>query len=133
MDRTVNRNDTITQESHSCEKLSAVPFTDDSSETYTYQPSGKLGTITEVGVAGGTSRTWTYTWSSDDLSRIDRPDGTALEFQYGDARFPGFLTRMDVVATDLSRRVETAWEYEAQANVQKIWRGAPVSNGPNAV
>jgi RHS repeat-associated protein len=132
-DRTVNRNGTTVQASYSGGNLSAVTFPDGRSETYTYQPGGKLAAITEIGVAGAASRTWTYTWSGDDLARIDRPDGTALEVRYDDARFPGYLTRMDVVATDLTRRVETAWEYDAQRNVQKIWRGDPVATGPNAV
>jgi YD repeat-containing protein len=64
-------------------RLSAVSFPDGRSETFSYHPSGKLASITEVPVSGsGTgSRSWSYTWSSantgDELLAISRPDGTA--------------------------------------------------------
>ena len=44
--------------------------------------NGKVRTITEVGLDGSTSRVWTYTWTGNDLTRIDRPDGTALDYRY---------------------------------------------------
>ncbi|HSK76427.1 MAG TPA: RHS repeat-associated core domain-containing protein [Thermoanaerobaculia bacterium] len=102
-------------------------------EDFFYHPSGKLAEIRQVGIDGTTGRSWLYTWSGDDLVRIDRPDGTALEFLYGDPRFPGYMTRRDLVETGLARRIEAAWEYDASGNVAKTWRGDPVSNGPNAV
>jgi hypothetical protein len=105
-------------------KLSSVAFPDGRSETFTYgATTGKLATITEVGVGGAASRTWQYTWTGDDLIRILRPDGTKWELTYGDASNPGYMTRMELVGTDGSRRVETAWEYDARGNAVKIWRG----------
>ena len=113
-------------------QLTGVAFPDMRSETFTYHPSGKLASISEVGVGGSPTRTWTYTWSIDDLVRVDRPDGTAWELYYH-ATLPGALVRWDLVGTDLTRRVEGAWEYDSRGNVLKAWRGDPVSNGPNAV
>ena len=104
-------------------QLSGVSFPDGRSETFTYHPGGKLAAITEVGVGGAASRTWQYTWTGNDLTRIDRPDGTAWEFFYTDASNPGYMTRMELVGTDGSRRVETAWEYDTRGNAVKIWRG----------
>ncbi len=66
-------------------------------------------------MGGAASRTWTYTWTGNDLTRIDRPDGTAWEFFYTDAANPGWMTRMDLVGTDGSRRVDTAWAVRLQA------------------
>ncbi|HEV8579578.1 MAG TPA: RHS repeat domain-containing protein, partial [Thermoanaerobaculia bacterium] len=53
-------------------QLISVSFPDGRSETFTYHPSGKLASITEVPVSGsGTSpRTWNYVWSGDELTNI---------------------------------------------------------------
>ncbi len=114
--------------------LSRVDFPDGRREDFTYL-GGKLRTITEVGVGGAASRTWTYTWTGDDLTRIDRPDGTAWELFYSsDPNLGGYLTRVDLRGTTPgSGRVDSAWEYDTQGNVVKMWRGDPVFNGPNAV
>ena len=110
--------------------LLSVSFPDGRGETFSYHPDGKLATITEVGVDAVPQRTWSYGWSGDDLARVDRPDGTAEEYFYGDGRFPGYLTRIDELGTDASRRVKKAWEYDAAGNVVKTWRGDTVA-GPN--
>lgn len=131
--RTADRNGNAVQGTYTSGRLSSITFPDGRGETFTYHPSGKLASITEIGVGGSPTRTWAYLWSGDDLTAIGRPDGTAHEFFYSDARFPGFLTRHDLVGTDLTRRIEAAWEYDAAGNVAKTWRGDPVFNGPNAV
>jgi RHS repeat-associated protein len=131
--RTTDRNGNATLGTYAAGRLATVSFPDGRSETFTYQPGGKLATITETGVGGTASRVWTYTWTGDNLTRIVRPDGTGLELRYDDARFPSFMTRRDLVGTDLSHRVEAAWEHDAAGNVAKTWKGDPVSNGPNAV
>ncbi len=120
--------------SYSGGRLAAVTFPDGRSETFAYDAvTGKLATIAEVGVAGASSRIWQYTWTGDDLVRITRPDGTKWEFFYTDAANPGYMTRMELVGTDGSRRVETAWEYDLRGNAVKIWRGDTSFTGANAV
>jgi len=131
--RTVDKNSNATVGAYSGGRLASVSFPDGRSEAFAYHPGGKLASITEIGVGGSPTRAWTYTWTADDLARINRPDGTALEFFYGDALWPGYLTRMDLVGTDTSRRVEAAWEYNAGGSVQKTWKGDPSPAGPNAV
>ncbi|MDX1998419.1 MAG: hypothetical protein SF066_11940 [Thermoanaerobaculia bacterium] len=106
-------------------RLSSVEFPDGRLENFSYSATtGKLETIVEVGVDGTSTRTWTYTWSSLDLVRIDRPDGTALEFFYGDIRFPGYVTRVDLVGTSAGRRVIRGYEYNGTRQVVRTWRGA---------
>ncbi len=131
--RTVDRNGNAVQGTYTAGRLATVTFPDGRSEAFTYHPSGKLASITEIGVGGSPTRAWAYLWSGDDLTAIGRPDGTAHDFFYSDSRFPGFLTRHDLVGTDLTRRIEAAWEYDAAGNVAKTWRGDPAFNGPNAV
>ncbi|HMB54132.1 MAG TPA: hypothetical protein VKU40_12505, partial [Thermoanaerobaculia bacterium] len=64
--------------------------------------------ITEVGTDGTSELEWSYTWTSDDLTRIDRPDGTAWVMTYGDTNHPGYLTRLELEGTnDTSTRVES--------------------------
>ena len=119
--------------------LDHVTFPDDTREDFTYylagDPSeGKLESITVVGVDGTASRTWTYHWTGDDLVRIDRPDGTAVLYTYDDARFPGYLTRIELEGTDgTSTRIERAYEYDAQGNVIASWAGDVSKAGPDAV
>ena len=116
------------------DQLETVTFPDGRSESFTYYPSGKLETISEIGVDGTTTRTWTYTWTGDDLTKIDRPDGTALEFFYTDASNPGYLTRQELVGTDgTSRRVMQAWEYDGSGRVTKLWKGDASFAGTDAV
>jgi RHS repeat-associated protein len=131
--RTVDRNSNASVADYSGGPLTRVTLPDGRREDFFYHPGGKLAEIQQVGVDGTTGRSWLYAWTGDDLVRIDRPDGTALEFQYGDPSFPGYMTRRDLVGTGLTRRIEAAWEYDAFGNVAKTWRGDPVSNGPNAV
>ncbi|MCH9648165.1 MAG: hypothetical protein K0U98_08000 [Deltaproteobacteria bacterium] len=114
-------------------QLETVTFPDHRIETFDYRADGKLVSITEVGTDSSTSRTWTYTWTLDELDRIDRPDGTALEFFYQDAAFPGYLTRVEKVGTLGGRRVEAAWEYDPLGNAVAIWRGDAVKTGPAAI
>lgn len=94
--RTVDRNGNEKVASHTASLLTRVTFPDGRSEDFEYGPDGKLHTLTEVGVDGAISRTWTYTWSGLDLVRIDRPDGTAWELFYDDPDLPGYLTRIDL-------------------------------------
>jgi RHS repeat-associated protein len=129
-DRTVDRAGNVTQAAYTAGRLSGVSHPDGRSETFEYHAGGKLAAIEEAGAGGPAARRWEYTWSGDDLVRIDRPDGTALEAFY-DAS--GRLSRLDLVGTDLTRRVEAAWEHDAQGNVVHTWRGDPVRTGPNAV
>jgi RHS repeat-associated protein len=120
-------------------QLTTVSFPDQRSETFTYDSSGKLASITEVPVAGsGTpSRTWTYIWSGDVLTNIGRPDGTSWELTYDPAKNggrPGYLTQLRLIGTDgVTGRVEAAFEYDSFGNVIKSWKGDPSYTGPNAV
>ncbi|MDY7093740.1 MAG: hypothetical protein SX243_12280, partial [Acidobacteriota bacterium] len=115
-------------------QLERVTFADQREELFTYDAgTEKLETITEVGVGGSPTRTWTYTWDGDDLERIDLPDGRAWEFFYEDARFPGYLTRVEVVGTEGGREVDVAWEYDALGNVMALWSGDVSKTGPDAV
>ncbi|HEX6898998.1 MAG TPA: hypothetical protein VF789_04765 [Thermoanaerobaculia bacterium] len=131
--QTVDSNGNAKVATYSGGQLTAVTFPDGRGETFTYNGAGKLATITEVGVGAAASRTWSYTWTGNDLVRIDRPDGTKWEFFYGDAVNPGWMTRMDLVGTDGSRRVDTAWEYDSKGNTVKLWRGDTSFTGANAV
>ncbi|HEX6899000.1 MAG TPA: RHS repeat-associated core domain-containing protein [Thermoanaerobaculia bacterium] len=131
--QTVDSNGNAKVATYSGSQLTAVTFPDGRSETFTYHPSGKLATITEVGVGAAASRVWSYTWTGNDLVRIDRPDGTKWEFFYGDAANPGWMTRMDLVGTDGSRRVDAAWEYDSKGNTTRLWRGDTSFGGANAV
>ncbi len=133
--RTVDRNGNQKTATYSSGVLTRVDFPDGRREDFTYGPDGKLHTITETGVDGTTSRTWTYTWTGLDLTRIDRPDSTAWEMFYSASLgLAGYLTRIDLRGTGTGTgRVETAWEYDTQGNVVKIWKGDPVSTGPAAM
>jgi RHS repeat-associated protein len=132
--QTVDRNGNAKVAQYTAGVLTRVTLPDGRREDFEYRPGGKLKKIVEVGVDGTTSRTWTYTWTGNDLTRIDRPDGTAWELFYSNAALPGYLTRIDLRGTTPgSGRVETAWEYDVRGNVVKIWRGDPDSAGPNAV
>ncbi|NJL27268.1 MAG: RHS repeat-associated core domain-containing protein, partial [Thermoanaerobaculia bacterium] len=113
--------------------LTRVDFPDGRHEDFTYHGTGKLASITEVGVDGTTTRVWLYTWSGNDLVQIDRPDGTALEYLYGDVAHPGFLTRITLVGTDASERIDTAFAYDAEGNVVTTWRGTASSSDPAVV
>jgi RHS repeat-associated protein len=143
---TTDRNGNVTEGFYTGSQLDTVEFPDERREDFAYYPAGdpsegKLHTITEVGVDNLTTRTWEYVWSGDDLVRVNRPDGTALEFFYGDASLPGYLTRIELVGdvppaeeTDpANRRVIRAYEYSAEGRVTKTWRGDASPTGPDAV
>ncbi|MDY7092794.1 MAG: hypothetical protein SX243_07470, partial [Acidobacteriota bacterium] len=116
------------------DQLERVTFADQREELFTYDAvTGKLDTLTEVGVGGSPARTWTYTWDGDDLERIDLPDGRAYEFFYEDLLLPGYLTRVELVGTMGGREVDVAWEYDTTGNVLAIWRGDASKIGPDAV
>ncbi|MGB6361054.1 MAG: hypothetical protein WBG64_00150, partial [Thermoanaerobaculia bacterium] len=120
-------------------RLEEVVLPDGRSERFAYHPAGKLASIEEVGIDGTTSRTWSYMWVGDDLTRIDRPDGTALELFYSDPRYPGYLTHLELVGTGGGRRVKQGWRYDDHGNVVRTWKGetttAPEGDapGPGAV
>ena len=108
---------------YSGSELQSVAMPDGRREDFTYL-SGKIHTITEVGVDGSTFRTWTYTWTGQDLTRIDRPDGTALAYLYDDPKHPGYLTRITLIGLDdVSERITAAFEYDSQGNTVRMWRG----------
>lgn len=132
--QTRDRNGNAKVAQYTAGALTRVTLPDGRREDFEYYPDGKLEQIVEVGIDGATSRAWTYTWTGNDLTRIDRPDGTAWELFYSNPALPGYLTRIDLRGTTPgSGRVETAWEYDSRGNVVRIWRGDPVSTGPNAL
>ncbi len=114
-------------------RLTAVSFPDGRSETFTYSAGGRLDSITEVGSDGITSRTWGYTFTGQDLTRIDRPDGTAWVFLYDDPTLPGYMTRMSLAGTDASERIAGSWAYDPFGNVVQMWKGAANFNDAGAV
>jgi RHS repeat-associated protein len=134
-----DRNGNATVATYSGGELSSVSFPDARREDFSYYPpgepaEGKLETIVEVGVDGVTTRAWQYAWSGLDLVRVDRPDGTALLFSYGDPSLPGHLTRIELEGTDgTSLRVERGYEYDLDGNVTRTWRGDASPTGPDAV
>ena len=121
-------------------KLDQVLFPDGREEHFSYcgaaDPTcaeGRLTSITLVGVDGVTSRDWSFTWSGDDLTRIDRPDGTALAYSY-DTTFGGYLTQVKLIGTDgSSERVLRAYEYDAEGRVGTTWKGAASASDPGAI
>jgi len=116
--------------------LTTVIFPDARSLGITYTPDAQLASITEIGIDATTTRTWLYTWSDDDLTRIDQPDGRVWVFSYRDARFPGYLTELKLLGNDgplASERIEAAFEYDAEGNAVKLWRGVAASTDPGAV
>ena len=128
-------------------QLDLVTFPDGTREVFTYYvggPSdGKLLSIQQVGVEAGGSpadcspaeecRTWTFSWTGDNLTKVERPDDRDVEIFYGDAQFPNLVTRMDLVGISLGRRVLTAWEYDASGMVFRMWRGHTDFNHVDAV
>ena len=115
-------------------QLITVSFPDGRADSFTYNPSGKLETITTVPVAGsGTpTRTWTLTWSGDELIEVLRPDGKRWVFTYDSGR-PGYLLRIDL-ASGPDWRNMASFSYLAGTNlVENSWRGDPSFSGPNAV
>lgn len=130
--QTVDRNGNETVGTYTSGALTSVEFPDGREEEFTYS-SGRLDTITEVGVDGTTELEWSYTWSGLDLVRIDRPDGTALEYTYGDASFPGFVTLVELIPTSGPARVLRGYEYDDFGNVVDMWSGATSPTDPDAV
>jgi RHS repeat-associated protein len=120
-------------------QLTSVSFPDGRSESYTYDTTGKLASITEVPVSGSgtSSRTWNYVWSGDELSQIQRPDGTTWKLTYdptANGGRAGYVTRIELIGTDnVSSRVEAAFEYDSNGNVVKAWKGDTSYTGTNAV
>jgi RHS repeat-associated protein len=120
-------------------QLTSVSFPDGRSETYSYDTSGKLASITEVPVSGSgtSSRTWTYVWSGDELTEIHRPDSTTWKLTYDSTKNGGrlgYVTQIELIGTDsISSRVEAAFEYDSYGNVVKAWKGDTSYTGTNAV
>ncbi|MFL6232995.1 MAG: RHS repeat-associated core domain-containing protein [Thermoanaerobaculia bacterium] len=120
-------------------QLTSVSFPDGRSETYTYDTSGKLASITEVPVSGSgtSSRTWTYVWSGDELTEIHRPDSTTWVLTYDSTKNggrAGYVTRIELLGTDnATSRVEAAFEYDSYGNIVKAWKGDTSYTGTGAV
>jgi RHS repeat-associated protein len=131
--KTTDRNGNTQEADYSSGPLTKVTLPNGTQESFFYAASGKLSEIRQIGVGGAVQRSWLYSWTSDDLTSILRPDGTTLEFHYDDARFPGYLTRADLVSTDSIHRILGAWQYDSSGNVAKTWRGDVAATGPNAV
>ena len=133
--QTVDRNGNAKVGTYSGNLLTAVTFPDNRREDFTYDGgTGKLASITEVGVDNSTTRSWSYTWTGNDLTRIDRPDGTAWVLSYDDPTNPGYMTLMELEGTDhTSRRVERGWEYDTKGNAVRTWKGATSFSDPDAV
>ena len=131
---TTDRNGNVTAGTYIGGKLTSVDFPDGRREDFTYydEGAGLLETITEVGVNGET-RTWTYFWDGLDLERIERPDGTAWVFGYDDPAHPGYMTLMELEGTDFDTRVARGWEYDAEGNAYRTWKGALTFDHAEAV
>jgi RHS repeat-associated protein len=129
---TIDRNGNAITATYTGSDLTTVSFPDGRSELFGYG-GGRLSSVTEVGVGGGDDRTWTLTWNGDDLMRLDEPDGTAWEMTYGDPAHPGYLTLLERIGTDGSRRVESGWQYDSHGNVTALWRGDASPAGAEAV
>ena len=121
--RTDDPNGNPTIADYSAGPLTEVQLPDGRKEAFDYHADGKLKSITEHGVNSLVSRKWDYTWDGDDLTRIDRPDLTAVRFEYS-AVFGGYMRRQYEVATDSSERVVRAWQYDSNGQVFRTWSGA---------
>ncbi len=115
-------------------QLESVTFPDGHGDSFTYESGGKLSTITTEPVPGTSTspRTWTLTWDDDELTEVERPDGSIWQFTYDSAR-PGYLTRVTLVSGSDSR-VEAAFSYLSGTNrIEHSWRGDTSFSGSNAV
>ncbi len=113
---------------YSAGQLISVALPDGRREDFTYYPSGdpeegKLASITEYGTDGVTHLPeWDYLWTGDDLTEIDRPDDTALLFEY-DAT-TGYMSKVTLRGDDgTSTRVLRAWSYNGDGKVAETWKG----------
>ncbi len=112
--------------------LTQVQMPDGRQLDFAYHGDGLVASITEVGVGGSASRTWGYTWTGRNLTRIDRPDGSAWLLRYDDPWNPGYVTRRTLRGTDGSERIDAAREYDRFGNLIRKWRGDVSSTGPDA-
>ncbi len=135
-EKTLDRNGKETVASYDVDDhLTGVTFPDGRSLAFLYAKEmhnnpvnnpGKLKTVTETGVGGGSSRTWHYYWdSSPILTRIDRPDGSRVLFSHEDDKFIPFMTLMKLSESGGSpeERVEGAWEYDLDRQLIRAWEG----------
>ena len=127
---TRDRNGNITSGTYASGSLTQVHMPDGRRLDFVYHGDGLVASITEVGVDGVTARSWGYTWSGQDLTRIDRPDGTSWLFRYDDPSNPGYVTRRTLRGTDGSERIDAARQYDRFGNLIKSWRGDVSSTGP---
>jgi YD repeat-containing protein len=131
---TTDRNGNARTAVYSGSTLTQVLLPDLRTEDFSYDPgTGKLSEIDEVGIDGTTKRVWRYTWTGLDLTGIARPDGTSFQFIYGDSRYPGYMTQMNLVGTDSSVSIEAAWAYDDTGNVAAVWRGSTSPTGSGAI
>ncbi|MCP3998251.1 MAG: RHS repeat protein, partial [bacterium] len=129
---TRDRNGNTTSGVYSTGLLEQVNLPDGRRFDYAYHADGLLASITEVGVGAAMSRTWSYTWDGRNLTRIDRPDGTAWLLRYDDPVNPGYVTRKTLRGTDGSERIDAAREFDSFGNLVRKWRGDTSATGPNA-
>ncbi len=109
-------------------QLTSVALPDGRREDFTYYPAGdpaegKLASITEYGTDGVTHLpAWDYRWTGDDLTEIDRPDGTALLFEYDGTT--GYLAKVRLRERNgTATRVLRAWSYTPDGKVSETWKG----------
>jgi RHS repeat-associated protein len=123
-------------------RLEEIVKPDGRRETFAYYPmgdpsEGKLMAITLWGVLDADTLVWTYEWTGDDLTRIDRPDGRALLFEYDDPGNPshpdGYMTRARLLGDQGGTRLLQAWEYDAAGNVTATWKGTDDKDDPEVV
>lgn len=111
-------------------RLEKVAFPDGIVEVFTYDANGRLQSIEQLQLGEQPGpRVWTYSWSGDDLTSIERPDGTRWLFTYG-ASLPGYITLMRLESNDeTADRIERGWAYDAIGHVRATWRGAEALGG----
>ncbi|NJL27934.1 MAG: RHS repeat protein [Thermoanaerobaculia bacterium] len=112
--------------------LVGLDHPDGRSEQLTRHPDGKIETWSEIGVDGTTTRTYSYVWDGEDLEEVTRPDGTSYRIDY-DPGCAGHASRLTLVGTDLSERIEAAWRYDASCRVIAVWKGSAQPEDATAV
>ncbi len=130
---TVDRLGKTTSATYSGDTLVGVTMPDGRSYELTYHGSGKLESITEIGVDQTTTRSWQYAWAGHQLGGIAMPDGRAWEFEYSASLLPRMTRQRLVPAGGGTARVERAWEYDDEGVLLRTWKGAETFGAAEAV